>query len=82
MPSWHLTKEIAHLARATQLIAEGEERTLRQRTLIEDLRARGVSSLDGDRLLAMLQQTLAIWQAHRCLVEDTIARLDRALPSG
>lgn len=78
-PLSRLDFEIAQLARATQLIAEGEQRVARQRALIDDLRARGVASSEGDKLLGMLQKTLTLWKDHRGLIEDAVARLDQAL---
>lgn len=80
-----LDLEIAHLAEATQRIAEGEERILRQQALIEELRSQGprVGDLtrNAESLLALFRATLAGWMAYRDLIEDAIARLDQVSPS-
>lgn len=77
--------EIAHLAEATQRIADGEIRILRQQFLIEELRALGNGSenaaRDGERLIALFGTTLAAWKAYRDLIEEAIAKLDQSYPS-
>lgn len=80
--SWRLDLEIAHLAEATQRIVDGEARILRQQALVEELRAQGPTmgnvTCDSEKLLALFRATLAGWIASRDLIEEEIARLDRA----
>jgi hypothetical protein len=76
MPNLPLERE--HLAKANSDIAAGEERILAQTQLIERLRHDGYKTDQAELLLLNLQQTLAVWQAHREQIRQTIARLEQA----
>jgi hypothetical protein len=77
-----LDLEIAHLTEATQRIADGEARILRQQALVEELRAQGQIvrdvTRDSEKLLGLFRTTLAGWKAYRNLIEEAIAKLDQA----
>lgn len=81
--SWRMDLEIAHLVEATQRIADGEVRILRQQALVEELRAQGhtAENRESERLLALFRMTLAEWNAYRDLIEEAIAKLDQASPT-
>lgn len=70
-----INREIAHLAQATQLISDGELRILRQRVLIAGLRADGHDTHQAERILTEFLQALGLWNAHRGLIEECLARV-------
>jgi hypothetical protein len=73
----NLPLEREHLAKANRDIAEGEQRILAQIQLLEQLRRKGHETDQAELLLLNLQQTLAVWQAHREQICRTIARLEQ-----
>ncbi|HYZ23055.1 MAG TPA: hypothetical protein VE690_12965 [Rhodopila sp.] len=73
----NLAVERQHLVKANRDIAEGEKRILAQAQFIERLRRKGLETDQAERLLFNLQQTLAIWQAHREQIRQTITQLEQ-----
>lgn len=74
----NLAVERQHLVKANRDIAEGEKRILAQTQFIERLRRKGQETDQAELLLLNLQQTLAVWQAHREQIRETIAQLEQA----
>jgi len=66
--------ERKHLAKAERDIAEGERRVTRQMILIETMRQDGHDTAEAEKLLLVLELTLAEWQARR---EEILRVLER-----
>ncbi|PVE20656.1 hypothetical protein DC522_30990 [Microvirga sp. KLBC 81] len=66
--------EWEHLAKAERDIAEGERRITRQMLLIEKMLQEGRDTAEAEKLLLILRETLAEWQAHR---EEILRDLER-----
>jgi len=78
MPDPAIERE--HLSKAERDIAEGEERISRQMILIDRLRQDGHDVAGAERLLVILQETLAVWQAHRDEILRELRRHDGSHP--
>jgi len=75
-----LETERGHLAKADSDLADGERRITAQMLLIEQLRADGRDTVEAERLLLTLRQTLDAWWGHRDLIVQAITRLEHAPP--
>jgi hypothetical protein len=64
------------LVKADADIEAGLARIRNQRDLLSSLEAAGASSREAERLVDLMEQTLAQWQRHRALIEQRIAHLE------
>ena len=71
-----LSVERQHLARADDDISHAEKRITVQRLLIDRLRFAERDTVEAEKLLSLLQATLATWNAHRSEIVREIARLE------
>ena len=71
-----LAEEREHLAKADRDIVAGERRVGAQMLLITRLHRNGRDTSDATLLLTNLQETLAVWRAHRNEVLRKIAQLE------
>jgi uncharacterized coiled-coil protein SlyX len=62
------------LAEAQRHVAEGEERVRHQKQRIEELRQDGHSTVEAERLLATLQETLQTMREHLAYEENEASR--------
>lgn len=60
--------EEAHLAQADRHIAKAEENVARQTALIKELSTNGHDTMDAQRWLHTLSETLQLMHAHRQLI--------------
>lgn len=74
-----LQRERDDLSLAEQHLAAGEQRILEQRTLIQRMTEHGYNTATARDLLQLLEETMVLWQDHRRLILDTIARHERAI---
>jgi hypothetical protein len=72
-----LTKELADLAKADRDIFDGVARIARMRREVENLRAKGRSTVEVGRTIQLLEEMLDAWRAHR----NTIARVIANAPT-
>jgi hypothetical protein len=72
------TLERAHLAEADRLIDDGIRRIDRQKQLVQKLRPGGYGLHEAERLLALLQKSLAIMQTCRSSI---LRELERNRPA-
>jgi hypothetical protein len=75
-PADQLRVEKAQLRKAEQDIEEGWRRLRNQQQLLSDLQAGGHDFSQAERLVLLLQQTLAEWERHRVLIEERITYLE------
>ena len=68
-----VAKEQADLEKAEQDLRDGEARIAHQRGLIDELRRDGHNTLDAEKLLWTLQQSLDIWKSHRDTIRTLLA---------
>lgn len=86
--SAELERERQALTKADTDIAEGQERMGRQVALIARMRLKEIDPGEGERLLALLGETLSQWEQHRVLIVERIAYLEgkeslpRSVPDG
>ena len=73
-----LDAERRHLVKADQHIVDGERRISAQLLLIERFQASGQDTREAKQLFLSLKQTLKVWQDHRILILQEIARLEGA----
>ena len=66
--------ELEHLPLADRSIAEGELRVAAQMALVERLRVGHLPMGPAEDLLALLRETLLLWNDHRSLI---VAALER-----
>lgn len=71
--------EKAALARANRDIKEGEQRVRHQVQLASELKASGRDFAQAARLADTLQAMLTEWRAHREMIRQRIAYLERKL---
>lgn len=71
-----LERERAALERSFVDIAEGQERIDRQLALVAGMQARGFDTGEGERLLALLGETLSQWELHHEMIVARIAYLE------
>lgn len=69
-----LHQEREHLILADRHLAEGEQRITEQFALIQRMTRQGYDTAVAEDLLRLLEQTLTVWQEHRRLILDAIAR--------
>ena len=74
--SAELDRERQALVKSGIDISEGEGRIARQLMLRTEMRAKGLDTYEAERLLDLLRQTLAQWQAHHVMIVDRIAYLE------
>jgi hypothetical protein len=67
--------ETRHLAVAERNIGEGDARVEKQVELIERLRRRGTSTVEAEKFLRLLRETVAGWRRERRLI---LSELDRS----
>ena len=58
------------LVKADADIEAGMARIRNQRDLLSSLEAAGANSREAERLVDLMEQTLAQWQRHRALIEQ------------
>jgi len=75
--SSELKTERGHLRQADQDISDGEVRITRQSEVIAALRRSGRDTTLAEQTLLLFEQTLGEWIAHRKLILDRIAYLER-----
>ena len=66
--------EARHLSLADHHIALGRSHIAAQQTLVDRLRAEGRDSAVAEELLALFQDTLAAWEAHRSLITACLTK--------
>lgn len=76
MVATELERERDALEKSGNDIAEGQNRIDRQIKLIADLRAKGLDTGEGERLLALLGDTLTHWEQHHEMIVERIAYLE------
>lgn len=76
MMATELERERDALERSAADIAAGHERIERQHALIAEMRAKGLGVAEGERLLALLGETLAQWEQHHEMIAARIAYLE------
>ncbi|MCB8822865.1 hypothetical protein [Microvirga rosea] len=74
-----LQHERNDLIAADRHLVQGEQRITEQLALIQKLTEQGRDTALAGELLRLLEETMAIWQDHRRLILDAIARHERAL---
>ncbi|MBB3021538.1 hypothetical protein FHR70_004639 [Microvirga lupini] len=74
-----LDQERADLILADRHLAAGEQRIAEQRALIRRMTEHGFNTATARDLLRLLEETMILWQEHRQLILDAIARHERAL---
>jgi len=75
-PAEQLKIEKTLLIKAEKDIEEGWRRLRNQQQLLNDLQAGGHDSMQAERLVCLLQQTLTEWERHRVLIKDRVAYLE------
>ena len=75
-----LGRERADLILADRHLAAGEQRIAEQRALIRRMTEHGFNTATARDLLRLLEETMVLWQDHRQLILDAIARYERAAP--
>ncbi|KLK90490.1 hypothetical protein AA309_25430 [Microvirga vignae] len=73
-----LQQERDDLIQADRHLAQGERRIADQIALIQWMTMKGYNTAVATDLLRLLEQTLALWQEHRQLILETIARHERS----
>ena len=68
--------EVRDLEMAERHIVEGEQRITTQVALLEGLREKRRDVTAAERLLDLLEDTLAQWHSHRMLIRERIATID------
>jgi predicted nucleic acid-binding Zn-ribbon protein len=68
-----VAREQADFDKAEQDIRDGEARIEQQRRLIDDLRRDGHETVEAEKLLWALQQSLDAWRAHRDTIRTLLA---------
>lgn len=71
-----LEREREALEEADGDLAEGQDRVDRQAALIAEMRAKGLDTAEGERLLKLLGETLWHWEQHREMIVERIAYLE------
>ena len=66
--------EARHLSLADRHIALGRSHIAAQQTLVDRLRAEGRDSAVAEELLALFQDTLDAWEAHRSLITACLTK--------
>lgn len=66
--------EARHLSLADHHIALGRSHIAAQQTLVDRLRSEHRDSVVAEELLALFQDTLAAWEAHRSLIRASLAK--------
>jgi hypothetical protein len=74
-----LQRERNDLIQADRHLAAGEQRIADQVALIQRLTEQGYNTTAARDLLRLLEETMVLWQDHRQLILDTIARHERAI---
>ena len=69
-----LQQELDYLALADRHPAEGERRIADWVIRIKEMNARGEDTSQADQMLRLLQDTLGLWQEHRQMILDALAR--------
>jgi hypothetical protein len=69
-----LHQERNHLILADRHLVEGEQRITEQLALIQRMTRQGYDTVVANDLLRLLEQTLTLWQEHRQLILEAIAR--------
>jgi len=73
-----LQREREDLLLADRHLAAGERRIAGQRALIQRMTEHGYNTTTARDLLRLLEETMVLWQDHRRLILDVIARRERA----
>ena len=73
-----LQREREDLIQADQHLAAGEQRISEQIALIQRMSEQGYNTATARDLLRLLEQTMVLWQDHRQLILDTIARHEQS----
>lgn len=68
-------KEAADLAKADEDIAAGEKRLADQISLIEELKYRGESTEEAEKVRHTFEEVLKVFRAHRQLIVDALKRI-------
>ncbi|WP_414471029.1 hypothetical protein [Microvirga sp. M2] len=76
-----LDRERAHLILADRHLVAGEQRVAGQIALIQRITEHGRDSTTARDLLRLLEETMVLWQDHRRLILDAIARHERVIPT-
>jgi hypothetical protein len=66
-------KEQGDLDKAEQDIRDGEERIAQQSRLIAELRRDGHDTVEAEKLLWAMQQSLEAWKGHRDTIGNVLA---------
>ncbi|ACL63054.1 hypothetical protein [Methylobacterium nodulans] len=75
----YLQQEQEDLIQADRHLAAGEKRVIEQIVLLQRMTEKGYDTATGKDLLRLLEETMVIWQDHRQLILDAIARHERAI---
>ncbi|HEX6840967.1 MAG TPA: hypothetical protein VF113_05555 [Stellaceae bacterium] len=68
-----LAKEQADLERAERDIREGEERIANQSRIVAELRRDRHDTVEAEKLLWAMQQSLEAWKTHRDIIRSLLA---------
>lgn len=79
MDTDEIEREERVLAKADTDIAEGSARVRDQSRVVDELRASGRPTEQAERLLRVMEATLAEWRKHRMLIIDRLAVLREAV---
>ena len=74
-----LQQEREDLLQADRHLAAGEQRIAEQLAMIRRLTEQGYETARAKDLLRLLEETMAIWEDHRRLILEAIARHEQAL---
>lgn len=70
--------EEAHLFQARRHVASAQARIAIQATLVAKLAALGLDTARAEATLGIMQETLRVMLAHKALIEEVLARDDKA----
>jgi hypothetical protein len=67
------------LLKAEADVESGWSRIRNQQDLVDWLRSQGHNTVQAERLVRLMEQTLIEWERHRVLIEQRIAYLQRKI---